>query len=278
MICFTLWFWLLCAFYKRSLKEHIILLSKCTSQLGNKRKHIKLVSSEQASVFFYANPNVICKVNARLFLYQQTKYLELSNCGELLCSALFQCLFDYTSCAWFSGLYAKFKNKIQTTQNKMIHFITKSSPRSHVGQIQRSQVGYLSVDERERAKFLCLSHSAVARAFPGERVADPEGQNVDENLKIWGKIRIIDRNFRKNEESGTPAHPGLWGWLRPCYVMPIRSFMIHVLHIFLIILIRCLKFIDTTQETPHLISDYPKTKKLSFPLFSTVQHMIGIHF
>ena len=27
--------------------------------------------------------------------------------------------------------------------------------------------------------------------------------------KIWGKIRIIDRNFRKNEESGTLAHPGL---------------------------------------------------------------------
>ena len=33
--------------------------------------------------------------------------------------------------------------------------------------------------------------------------------------KLWGKIRIIDRNSRKNEESGTTAHPGLWGWLCP---------------------------------------------------------------
>ena len=31
--------------------------------------------------------------------------------------------------------------------------------------------------------------------------------------KIWGKIRVIDRNLRKNEESETLAHPGLWDWL-----------------------------------------------------------------
>ena len=48
MVCFSLWFWLWCAFYNRSLKKHIILLSKCISRLANKRIHIKLVSS----VFF----------------------------------------------------------------------------------------------------------------------------------------------------------------------------------------------------------------------------------
>ena len=45
MLCFSLWFWLWCAFYNRSLKKHIILWSKCTSRLANKRIHIKLVSS-----------------------------------------------------------------------------------------------------------------------------------------------------------------------------------------------------------------------------------------
>ena len=44
MICFSLWFWLWCAFYNRSLKKHIFLLSKCTSRLANKRIHIKPVS------------------------------------------------------------------------------------------------------------------------------------------------------------------------------------------------------------------------------------------
>ena len=28
-------------------------------------------------------------------------------------------------------------------------------------------------------------------------------------------MRKIDQNLRKNEENGTLAHPGLWGWLRP---------------------------------------------------------------
>ena len=46
MIWFSLWFWLSCAFYNRSLKKHIILLSKCTSRLANKGIHIKLVSSD----------------------------------------------------------------------------------------------------------------------------------------------------------------------------------------------------------------------------------------
>ena len=48
-ICFSLWFWLSCAFYNRSLKKHIILLSKCTSRLANKGIHIKLVSSVKGS-------------------------------------------------------------------------------------------------------------------------------------------------------------------------------------------------------------------------------------
>ena len=45
------WYAFLCGFgsdvlfYNRSLKKHIILLSKCTSRLANKRIHIKLVSS-----------------------------------------------------------------------------------------------------------------------------------------------------------------------------------------------------------------------------------------
>ena len=45
MLCFSLWFWLWCAFHNRPFKKHIILLSKCTSRLADKRIHINLVSS-----------------------------------------------------------------------------------------------------------------------------------------------------------------------------------------------------------------------------------------
>ena len=45
MICFSLWFGSDVLFYNRPLKKHIILFSKCTSRLADKRIHIKLVSS-----------------------------------------------------------------------------------------------------------------------------------------------------------------------------------------------------------------------------------------
>ena len=35
--------------------------------------------------------------------------------------------------------------------------------------------------------------------------------------KLLGKIRKVDGNLRKNEESEALSHPGLWGWLQYCY-------------------------------------------------------------
>ena len=43
-----------------------------------------------------------------------------------------------------------------------------------------------------------LFTSGVARAFPGGRLAHPEGQNEEKISKVWGKIRKIDLNLRKN--------------------------------------------------------------------------------
>ena len=101
--------------------------------------------------------HVLHKANARLkFLYRQANYLN-QNCRKLLCSALIQCLFDYASSSWFSGLNSKFKNKLQITQNKMVRFITSRGPRSHVGQQERSKIGYLNV--ADRVKFLRLCHA-----------------------------------------------------------------------------------------------------------------------
>ena len=48
--------------------------------------------------------------------------------------------------------------------------------------------------------------------------------------KVWGKIREIDQNLRKNEENENLAHPGLWGWLRPCksVLLPMDHFVMAV--------------------------------------------------
>ena len=57
------------------------------------------------------------------------------------------------------------------------------------------------------------------------------------------------------------------------YVMPTKVFYDTCFPYLSDILLRCRKFIDTTQETPHLISDYPKTKKLCFPyIFNCAIH------
>ncbi len=101
--------------------------------------------------------SILRKANGRLkFLYRKGAYLN-QHCRKLLCSALIQCLFDYASCSWFAGLNQSLKKKLQTTQNKMVRFITNWGPRSHVGQHERSQVGYLNV--ADRVKFLRLCHA-----------------------------------------------------------------------------------------------------------------------
>ena len=54
----------LMCFYNRSLKKHIILLSKCTSRLANKRIHIKLISSATSASYL----TVICLWHNKLIV------------------------------------------------------------------------------------------------------------------------------------------------------------------------------------------------------------------
>ena len=58
----------------------------------------------------------------------------------------------------------------------------------------------------------CNKCSGIDRAFPGRRLTQPEGENEDKNEESLGKLKWEknDRNLRKNEESGTLAHPLLW--------------------------------------------------------------------
>ena len=47
--------------------------------------------------------------------------------------------------------------------------------------------------------------SGIARAFPGGRLAHPEGQNEEENSKVWGKIY---QNLRKKLGKWNSCPPG----------------------------------------------------------------------
>ena len=65
----------------------------------------------------------IKKANTRLkFLYRNKNILNFE-CRKTLCSALIQCHFDYSCSSWYPGINKGLKDKLQTTQNKMIRFI-----------------------------------------------------------------------------------------------------------------------------------------------------------
>ena len=80
-----------------------------------------------------------------------------------MCSALLQCHFDYCCASWYLNLNARLKRKLQTTQNKIVRFITNLQPRSHIGQHELDSVSYLNVEDR--IKQLCLNHTFKIRAM-----------------------------------------------------------------------------------------------------------------
>ena len=92
--------------------------------------------------------SIIQKANARLkFLYRKQKYLNLHT-KKLLVMSLIQCHFDYACSFWYPGLTQFLRNRLQTTQNKIIRFVLKMGPRSHIGEDAFKAVGWLPVSKR----------------------------------------------------------------------------------------------------------------------------------
>ena len=100
--------------------------------------------------------SVVKKASGRLsFLYRQGHFLN-QRTRQTLCTALIQCHFDYCCSSWFSSLSAKWKHKLQVMQNKIIRFILKLEPRSHIGREEFEKLGMLKVEDR--IKQLKLNH------------------------------------------------------------------------------------------------------------------------
>ena len=61
--------------------------------------------------------------------------------------SLIKGLFDYAS-FWYLGLSQLLRNRLQTIQNKIIRFVLKMCPQSHIGQGVFKTVGWLPVSKR----------------------------------------------------------------------------------------------------------------------------------
>ena len=99
---------------------------------------------------------VIKKANSKLkFLYRKGKYLTV-HAKKLLVTALIQCHFDYASAYWYKALTVKTKNKLQTTQNRLIRFTLGLQSRTHIGSEHFIDLGWLPV--HLRVNQIKLSH------------------------------------------------------------------------------------------------------------------------
>ena len=65
-----------------------------------------------------------------------------------LSNSLINCHFDYSSSAWYSSLPKNLKNKLQTSQNKIVRFILNADNRSHVGPEELDDMNWLDVHHR----------------------------------------------------------------------------------------------------------------------------------
>ena len=83
---------------------------------------------------------VIKKINTRLrFLYRKNRFLS-QPLHKLLCNAIVQPHFDYACSAWYPNLHKSLKKKLQTLQNKCIHFCLNLNNRNHIGHTDHNRI------------------------------------------------------------------------------------------------------------------------------------------
>jgi Reverse transcriptase (RNA-dependent DNA polymerase) len=113
------------------------------------------VSLDQFLSFKLMAESILKKANARLkFLYRKKDFLN-KHIRKQLVMSLIQCHYDYACSVWYHSLTQTLKNKLQTTQNKMVRFILSLDSRSHVGHEHFRSLNWLPVQSRVEQIMLC---------------------------------------------------------------------------------------------------------------------------
>ena len=85
---------------------------------------------------------------------------------KMLCSALLQAHFDYACNSWYRGLQKKLKDKLQTTQNKVIRYVLNYHCRQHIGFKDFLRIGWMNVKSRVDYLALNLMYNIFNRTAP----------------------------------------------------------------------------------------------------------------
>ena len=133
--------------------------------------------------------SIVQKANARLkFLYRKQKFLNLHS-KKLLVMSLIQCHFDYACSFWYPGLSKFLRERLQVTQNKMVRFVLKLDPKSHIGSEEFKSLGWLPVSKR--VDQVILNH--IFRIRSG---TSPE--YMGERFTLASSIHNYSTRFREN--------------------------------------------------------------------------------
>ena len=85
---------------------------------------------------------------------------------KVLAVALIQCHFDYACTSWYNGISVILKNKLQTSQNKLVRLIHKLHPRTHLLPTHFDSLGWLRVKQRVSFLKMCMVHRIIEDKAP----------------------------------------------------------------------------------------------------------------
>ena len=103
--------------------------------------------------------------------------------------SLIQCHFDYAGSFWYPGLSKFLRERLQVTQNKMVRFVLKLDPKSHVGSEEFKSLGWLPVSKR-------LDQVILNHIFRIRSGTSPE--YMGERFTLASSIHNYSTRFREN--------------------------------------------------------------------------------
>ena len=139
--------------------------------------------------------SILQRANARLkFLYRKQTFLNFRT-KKLLVMSLIQCHFDYACSYQYMGISKLLKNRLQVTQNKIIRFVLKMDPMSHVGANEFKSIGWLPVSRR--VDQIILNH--VFKIKSGQ-----SAQYMAENFIQASSLHSYGTRFRESGNFSIP--------------------------------------------------------------------------
>ena len=157
---------------------------------------------------------VLGKINAKIrFLYRKNKFLTYG-LRRLLCNTLIQPHFDYACSAWYQNLNQKLLKKMQTTQNKCIHFCLQLGNRSHIGASEFEKINWLPVKERFNQCVCAIVYKYIHNLSPiyMSELFSPFGQGTQTRNSTFKLVQPY-RKTKQGQRGLSYIGPSVWNSL-----------------------------------------------------------------